>query len=397
MKRALMMVAALAVAASACSGGSEAPSTMTPTPTGPAIETTATGGELGAPVLDGGDRGHYLPLKSANSFDVLKDPSSPTNQTGVLLSVKGDVGGPFLLAMEGDAAAYLRVNRGWQVTEVARDPSWRPASAATVPHLAVGGSWVVSFRTTATGEDDREDASANVVLEGYDLATKTYHTTTAVHAEHSVFTNTLQAVDDHSFSFLFADGPIDDARIPYVVRRTVDLTTFRFIDEAIDIGNTNRLVNATAHDDGYVVDLQRPTSQRSGIFVRMHRGASDPLLQLTMKEAPAPNTIDGYRVDGAAKSLALVGSSGSKTMLPTDFASAAVAGAVDDVVYLRYVGAQAKAISSDGVALVDMKTGAIATAFDLSGSNRDATGPSADGRWATGSSRALLVGSPTTH
>jgi hypothetical protein len=116
-----------------------------------------------------------------------------------------------------------------------------------------------------------------------------------------------------------------------------------------------------------------------------------------MKEAPAPNTIDGYRVDGAAKSLALVGSSGSKTMLPTDFASAAVAGAVDDVVYLRYVGAQAKAISSDGVALVDMKTGAIATAFDLSGSNRDATGPSADGRWATGSSRALLVGSPTTH
>jgi hypothetical protein len=253
----------------------------------------------------------------------------------------------------------------------------------------------VSFRVTATGEDDRDGVAANVVLEGYEIATKTFHTTSAVDSTHALFLNTLQVVDDHSFSFLYADGPVDDARIPYIVRRTVDLATFRFVDEAIDIGNTNRLVNASAVDDGYVVDLQRPTSERQGVFVRMTKGASDPFLQLTMKEAAAPNTVDGFRVDAAVKPLSLVGSTGTKTALPGDFASAAVAGAVNDLVYLRYVGSSAKAISADGVALVDVKSGTVTTAFDLSGTNRDATGPAPEGRWATGASRLVLVGSPT--
>jgi hypothetical protein len=395
MKRALLLVVALAVGTNACSGGSGEQSEPTTQPARPSIETAPAGGEVGAPVLDGDDRGHYVPLKSATSFDVLKDPSAPANQNGVLLSVKNDTGGPFLLAMEDDAASYLRVNKGWQVTEVGRDPSWRPVSSAGVPHLAIGGAWVVSFRVTPTGEDDRDGVATNAVLEVYDLATKTFYTTTAIDPAHSLFTNTLQVVDDHSFSFLFADGPVDDGRIPYIVRRTVDVTTFRFVDEAIDIGNTNRLVQASAHDDGYLVDLQRPTSERRGVFVRMEKGASDPFLQLTMKEAPVPNTIDGYRVDGAAKPLALVGASGAKTILPGEFASAAVAGAVNEVVYLHYVANGVRAISADGVALVDVKTGKIATAFDLSGNNRDATGPAVEGRWATGASRIVLVGAPT--
>jgi hypothetical protein len=82
-------------------------------------------------------------------------------------------------------------------------------------------------------------------------------------------------------------------------------------------------------------------------------------------------------------------------VLPTDFASAAVAGAVNDVVYLRYVATNAKAISADGVALVNVRKGTVATAFDLSGASRDATGPAPEGRWANGSSRVVLVGAPT--
>jgi hypothetical protein len=395
MRRALLLVAALAVGATACTGGDDSDASEGTNPDGAAIETAA-GGELGAPVLDGGDRGHYVPLKSGTSFDALKESAEPVAQTGVLLSVRPGESGPFLIAMEDDAATYLRVNKGWRVDEVGRDPSWRPAASAGVPHLAVGGGWVVSFRTTPTGEDDRDGVARNVVLEAYDIATKTYYTTTAIDPAHALFARSLQVIDGHSFSFLFADGAVDDERIPYIVRRTVDLTNFRFVDEAVDIGNTNRLVNATTLDDGYLVDLQRPTSERQGVFVRLEIGSADPFLQLTMKEGATPATIDGFRIDGSAKPLALVGASGAKTVLPADFASAAVAGAVNDLVYVRYVGASVRAISNDGFAVVDVAKGTVATAFDLSGANRDATGPAADGRWANGSSRAVLVGAPTT-
>ena len=131
------------------------------------------------------------------------------------------------------------------------------------------------------------------------------------------------------------------------------------------------------------------------MFVRLAAGATDPTLQLTMNEAPTPTTIDGYRIEGNAKSLMLVGPTGSKTALPGDFSSAAVAGAVNNIVYLRYVASPAKAISADGLALVDASKGTVTTAFDLSGTNRDATGPSADGAWAKGSSTVLLMGVPT--
>jgi hypothetical protein len=114
-----------------------------------------------------------------------------------------------------------------------------------------------------------------------------------------------------------------------------------------------------------------------------------------MKEAPAPNTIDGFRVEGAAKSLTLVSATGTKTALPGDFASATVAGAVNNLVYLRYTASTAKAISADGLALVDVTKGTVTTAFDLSGTNGDATGPAADAKWATGTSRVLLVGVPS--
>jgi hypothetical protein len=113
-----------------------------------------------------------------------------------------------------------------------------------------------------------------------------------------------------------------------------------------------------------------------------------------MRESPAPATIDGFRIDGAAKPLALVGATGAKTVLPPDFASASVAGAVDDLVYLYYVASPAKAISADGLAFVDVTRGTVSTAFDLSGSDRDATGPSADAAWATGASRVRLLGVP---
>ena len=394
MKRLLPVAIALFVVVTACSGKSEKSIEGAPGG-GSSVEVTAPGGELGSAVLDGDDKGHYVPLKSAKSFDTLKDAVSGTNQNGVLLSVKGPEGGPFLVAMEDDAASFLRVNKGWQVTEVGRDPSWRPTVSVGVPHLAVGASWVVSFRMPTPGEDDREGVATGAVIEAYDSASKTYHTATAVETGHTLLSRTLQLVDDHSFSFLFADGAIDSARIPYVVRRTVDLTNFTFVDEAIDIGNTNRMVNATAFDDGYRVDLQRPTSERSGVFVRLERGATDPTLQLTMKEAAAPTTIDGYRVEGASKPLTLVATTGAKTVLPGDFASAAVAGAVGNLVYLRYVGTNAKAISADGVALVDVTKGTVAAAFDLSGTNSEATGPSANAAWASGTSRLVVVGAPT--
>jgi hypothetical protein len=395
MKRLLPVAIALTLAFTACSGKTDKPAGDGATGAGSSNEPAGGGGEVGSPILDGGDSGHYVPLKSSKSFDTLKGGGAANAQNGVLLSVKGAEGGPFFVAMEDDAAKYLRVNKGWQVSEIGRDPAWRPTVSAGVPHIAVGGGWIVSFRLPTPGDEDREGIGTGVVLEGYDSTSKTYYTATAIDAAQTLFTGSLHVVDDHSFSFVFADGPIDDERIPYIVRRTVDLTNFRFVDEAVDIGNTNRMVNATALDDGYLVDLQRPKSERTGVFVRFVAGATDPTLQLTMKEATAPNTIDGFRVEGAAKPLTLIGATGAKTALPGDFASAAVAGAVSNLVYLRYVGTNAKAISADGVALVDVTKGTVATAFDLSGSNPDAAGPPANAGWASAKSKIVVVGAPT--
>ena len=389
---------ALVFLTGACSGKKAESGDPAGGSSGPSIETVAADGELGSPILDGADKGHYVPLKSATSYEALKaGTATATSQSGVLLAISNGDSGPFVVAMEDDAAQYLRVNKGWTVTEIGRDPSWRPVASAGVPHVAVGSGWVVALRavTTDVDEDTREGVGANVLIESYDTNAKTYYTTSAIDSSHSLFINSLQVVDDHRFSFLFADGPVDNEQIPYIVRRTVDLTTFRFVDEAIDIGGTNRMVNASALDDGYLVDLQRPKSERTGVFVQLSPGAADPTLQLAMKEAPAPNTIDGFRVEGAAKPLSLVGATGVKTTLPADFASAAVAGAVKNLVYLRYVAAPAKAISADGLALVDVTKGTVTTAFDLSGTNRDATGPSADGQWANGLSRVVLLGVPT--
>ena len=399
MKRGLAALMALTFVTGACSGNKSGTSgEPAGTSSRPVIETVAADGELGSPILDGEDKGHYVPLKSASSYEALKaGAATATNQNGLLLAISNGDTGPFIVAMEDDAAKYLRVNKGWTVTELGRDPSWRPTASAGLPHVAVGSGWVVALRAAPTDPDGdgREGVSGNVVIEAYDTQGKTYYTTTAIDLSHSLFTNSLMVVDDHHFSFLFADGPTDSDRIPYIVRRTVDLTTFRFTDEAIDIGSTNRMVNASALDDGYLVDLQRPKSERTGVFVRLAPGASDPTMQLTMKEASAPNTVDGFRVDGATKPLSLVGISGVKTTLPSEFTSAAVAGAVNNLVYLQYIGSPAKAISADGLALVDVAKGTVTTAFDLSGTNRDATGPSADGKWANGSSRVLLLGVPT--
>ena len=395
MKRVAAALIALGLVMTACSGKKADPAGNPAATSRPTVETVAADGELGSPLLDGNDHGHYVPLKSAASFETLKAGSTaPPNQNGLLLSVTNGAGGPFIITMEDDAAGYLRVNKGWTVDELGRDPSWRPQASAGVPHVAVGPNWVVTLRTSSD-DGSQDDAASGMLIEAYDAVDKNYYTTTAIDPAHSLFTRSLQVVDDHRFSFLFADGAIDDTRIPYIIRRTVDLTTFRFVDEAIDIGNTNRMVAAVALDDGYLVDLQRPKSERTGVFVRLAAGATDPTLQLTMNEAPTPNTIDGYRIEGSAKSLTLVGPTGSKTALPGDFSSAAIAGAVNNIVYLRYVASPAKAISADGLALVDASKGTVTTAFDLSGANRDATGPSADGAWAQGASTVLLVGVPT--
>jgi len=399
MKRALAAVMALAFVTGACSGKKGEPAgEPAKASAGSSIETVSPDGALGSPILDGGDKGHYVPLKSNSSYEVLKGAATTsTNQNGLLVAVTNGDSGPFIVSMEDDTVQYLRVNKGWKVAELGRDPSFRPIASVGVPQAAVGSGWVVALRTGASDGDEgnRAGVGTDVLIESYDTVGKTYYTTSAIESSHSLFTSSLQVVDDHRFSFLFADGPLDDERIPYIVRRTVDLTTFRFVDEAIDIGSTNRMVNAKALDDGYLVDLQRPKSERTGVFVRLEPGAADPSLQLTMKEAPAPNTIDGFRVDGAAKSLTLVGATGVKTVLPAEFASAVVAGAVNNLVYLRYVASPAKAISADGLALVDVAKGTVTTAFDLTGANRDATGPSADAAWANGTSRLLLVGVPT--
>jgi len=356
------------------------------------IGHAASGGELGTPILDGNDTGYFAPLRSTQSYETLKAGTTETNQSGSLLKVTSGDNGPFIVSMEDDAVDFLRVNKGWKVDKIAHDPAWRPSTSSAAPHLAVGSRWVVALHTPTSADAENEEGGA--LIEAYDATDKTYYTTTAIDPAHTAFVHSLQIVDDHRFSFLFVDGRIGDARIPYVIRRTVDLATFRFVDEAIDIGSTNRMVAATALDDGYLVDLQRPKSERTGVFVRFAPGAADPTLQLTMKEAPVPNTIDGFRVEGAARALTLLSATGTKTALPGDFASASVAGAVNDLVYLRYVGSPAKAISADGLALVDVSKGTVTTAFDLSGANHEATGPSADAKWATGLSRLFLVGVP---
>ena len=85
-----------------------------------------------------------------------------------------------------------------------------------------------------------------------------------------------------------------------MIRRTVDLATFRFVDEAVDIGGTNRMVAATALDDGYLVYLQRPQASELACSFASRRG---PLIRAAADNegTPVPNAIDGFRVEGGAK------------------------------------------------------------------------------------------------
>jgi hypothetical protein len=205
MKRALAAAVALVFVTGACSGNKGEPSVAPTRPAaGSSIETVTADAELGSPILDGGDKGHYAPLKSPSSFETLKAAAATqTNQSGVLLAVSNGDAGPFFVAMEDDAAQYLRVNKGWTVTELARDPSWRPVATVGVPHVAVGSDWVVALRTPTNDADEGAgEGSGSVLIESYDARNKTYYTTTAIDSAHSLFVRSLQVVDDQRFSFL---------------------------------------------------------------------------------------------------------------------------------------------------------------------------------------------------
>src|SRR4029450_9350226 len=89
MKRGLAALMALVFLTGACSG-KKADSSGDPAgaSSGPSIETVAADGELGSPILDGGDKGHYVPLKSASSYEALKaGTATATSQSGSLLAV----------------------------------------------------------------------------------------------------------------------------------------------------------------------------------------------------------------------------------------------------------------------------------------------------------------------
>ena len=80
-------VMALAFVVGACSG-KKAESSGDPASTslGPSIETAAPGGELGSPIIDGDDKGHYVPLKSSSRRSFLPANSNRAATASAILS-----------------------------------------------------------------------------------------------------------------------------------------------------------------------------------------------------------------------------------------------------------------------------------------------------------------------
>src|SRR4029453_9327130 len=89
MKRTLAAVMAMVFVFGACSGkkGESAGEPAKPSD-GTSTQSVPADGALGSPILDGNDRGHYQPLKSNSSYEVLKGGSTAsTNQNGLFLGV----------------------------------------------------------------------------------------------------------------------------------------------------------------------------------------------------------------------------------------------------------------------------------------------------------------------
>ena len=76
------LVAAIAIAfvVGGCSGQKAEPAGLPSPTTGVlTVESVPADGELGSPILDGNDQGHYVPLKSSESFETLKSGAAATN------------------------------------------------------------------------------------------------------------------------------------------------------------------------------------------------------------------------------------------------------------------------------------------------------------------------------
>jgi hypothetical protein len=186
-----------------------------------------------------------VPLKSASSYEALKaGAATATNQNGLLLAISNGDTGPFIVAMEDDAAQVLAGEQRMDVVELGRDPSWRPTASAgyrTSRSVRVGGG--VEGAPPDPDGDAREGVSGNVVIEAYDTRGKTYYTTTAIDLSHS-----LSQTACRSSTIIISASCSPTARSDRTdpVHRSPHGRSDHvpFVDEAIDIGSTNRMVNA---------------------------------------------------------------------------------------------------------------------------------------------------------
>ena len=352
------LISVLACAASGCSGGGQGPQ-ATPATTGMLNSTDPAGA-----VIEIGDgTGRYVPLRGAESRAVLNEDGAIKNgSTGVLVRVKSKESAPFVLSVGDTALARLKARQGWTVEEVGRDASWRPFDCAAVPHLLAGDDQLVMLHSQTVSEP-RQAVRTKAFLEIYDTKGKTFATMEAARDGIEVFSQSLAAPDAQHISFLFADGPPQANSIPYIGRRTIDLTTMTFVDQTIAFGFGNRVLLAKSVDGGYIVDLVKGSTLREGVHVTLEPSTADPVFPLAATERAAADLIDGFKVTGRPGALRLEGASSFD--LPADLLKAFVIGADTKYVYLRYNPSSSNPVVAESVALVDRVSGSVDRAFDV--------------------------------
>lgn len=384
---------ACGLAVASCTTGATAPDA--PSSTAPAAGAS---GEVGAPIFEAAQRGRYAYLTSEHSYEFSTLQPDEIRSPGVLTRLQGPSGAPAIVSLDAGARSRLRLQQGWTIEPLAEEVTWNPITCAAVPHAVLGDRWIVMLRDKRFAANavetsyDPTEHGIEAFVEIYDVQAKRFLLSSASHRPtDSVFTNTLRVEGPTSVSFLWGDGPVSSvASIPYINRRTIDLSTSAFVDETIDIGGSTRMVFAASVGRGYVVDLERPKTESKGVFATLDAAAGGAGLPLKLVPRPseAPHPV---AVSGAPGALKLTGQ--KAVNLPADFERAAIVAIRDNRVYLSYKSKLTAAISSEGLAVVDLASGQIGLAFDHTGSAAGVTGPPvATAPWANGASRLVVLG-----
>ena len=262
------VVAACCLALVACSSGGEAAAPTTPAPTTASSVTTTAASTSSSSLLptstteaprfvtnkvvvtDHGDgTGTITPEYLTGSHmrdDHANQPGYPLPDGTLFVASNPGFDQTWLLSMNTVDLNAVRPSKGWEFAPVSSDPQWTPDACGGVYHALVGTRYevladaapLVPLDASTIAPDDAPIYHGRITI--FDLVKRQFFDILPFPNDHTYFQPV--AVDDHTLEVLYAPEPAgaptsDRINVTWtrLVRRTVDLTTFGYVDQEIDL------------------------------------------------------------------------------------------------------------------------------------------------------------------